>query len=175
MNTTDQHKHTNRAWPVRAIALVPLLAVVLLGAQQTQAKEFEAGEDWTVRWDNTFKFNYGIRTEEPHEAVYLQNSGTSGALGATGILADDGDLGWDQWDNITARVDILSELDAVFKDGKFGFRVSAAGWYDYAYKDDSDFPAAHPGSADPAKDAIFSGTNTWSGITHGPGQLSEFR
>jgi len=32
------------------------------------------------------------------------------------------------------RLDLLSEFDAVYK-GKFGGRVSAAGWYDHAYRD----------------------------------------
>jgi hypothetical protein len=132
--------------------------LVLLGAQQAQAKEYEAGEDWTVRWDNTFKFNYGIRTEEQSDAIVLQGNNAS-----VGILADDGDLGWEQWDTTTARLDILSEFDAVFKDGKFGVRVSAAGWYDYAYNDDTDFPVANP---------YLGGTNTWSLIESGPGQLN---
>ena len=129
MKTTDQHKHTNkrRAWPGQLFALAPLLAVALLGAQQAQAIEFETGEDWTVHWDNTLKFNYGIRVEDQDDAVFLQ-----GDNAATGILADDGDLGWDQWDTTTARLDILSEFDAVWKNN-FGVRISAAGWYDYAY------------------------------------------
>jgi hypothetical protein len=98
-----------------------------------------------------------LRTESPDPAVYLQ-----GNNGSTGILADDGDLGWDKWDATSTRFDILSEFDAVYKD-KFGFRVSAAGWYDYAYHGRTKFPAENP---------YLGGRNTWGGVSTGPGKLN---
>jgi len=157
----NQQKHSinikSTVWPGQWLAFVPLLVVVMLGAQPAQAMEFDSGDDWTVRWDNTLKFNFGLRTEKPNKAVYLQ-----GNNGSTGILADDGDLGWDQWDTTSARFDILSEFDAVYQD-KFGVRVSAAGWYDQAYASKTGFPASNP---------HLGGRNTWSGYTTGPGKLN---
>jgi hypothetical protein len=115
-------------------------------------------DDWSVRWDNTVKFNYALRAERPNADVYLQGDNAS-----TGILADDGDLGWDQWDTISTRFDLLSEFDAVWKD-RFGVRVSAAAWYDYAYEGRTDFPAANP---------YLGGRNTWGGLTTAPGELND--
>jgi len=159
VKTINQHKHSNKRtpWPGQRFALAPLLSVLLLGAPQVQAMEFDTSDDWTVRWDNTLKFNYGLRTESPDPAVYLQ-----GNNGSTGILADDGDLGWDKWDTTSTRFDILSEFDAVYK-GNFGLRVSAAGWYDYAYHGKTGFPAENP---------YLGGSNTWGGVSTPPGKLN---
>ena len=134
------------------------IALLLAGIQVAHAKEFATGDDWNVRWDNTVKFNYALRTESPSKDVFLQ-----GDNAATGVLADDGDLGWDKWDTISTRVDLLTEFQAVWKDN-FGVRVTAAGWYDYAYKDKTGFPAANP---------YLGGTNTWGGLTTGPGYLND--
>ena len=159
MKTIKRHKHTkkNTALKSQRFALAQLLAVVLLGAQPVLAMEFDTGDDWTVRWDNTLKFNFGLRTESPDPDVYLQGNNAS-----TGILADDGDLGWKQWDTTSARFDILSEFDAVWND-KAGFRVSAAGWYDYAYHGRTKFPAENP---------YLGGRNTWGGVSTEPGKLN---
>ncbi|MBI5443342.1 MAG: DUF1302 domain-containing protein [Deltaproteobacteria bacterium] len=78
-------------------------------------------EDLELRWDNTVKYNIGMRVEDQNGAI-LKNAN-----------ADDGDRNFDRWSLITNRFDILSELDFVYKRG-YGFRVSAAGWYDNAYE-----------------------------------------
>lgn len=39
--------------------------LLLVGLQAANAKEFATGDDWTVRWDNTVKFNYALRA--PHD------------------------------------------------------------------------------------------------------------
>lgn len=138
-----------------------LAAVLCLGfLQQAAAWEIETDNpDWTVRWDNTIKFNYGMRVEKPSPDVYLQ-----GQNAGTGVLADDGDLGWKQWDTTSTRLDILSEFDAVYQD-RIGVRISGAGWYDYAYHGRSDFPVPNPYYPAP-------GRNTWGGLTSAPGELN---
>lgn len=142
----------NRPVPA-SMAMVLLLACM----PAANARELVSNDDWNVRWDNTVKFNYALRAESPSTDILLQ-----GDNAATGILADDGDLGWDKWDTTSTRFDLLTEFDAVWRD-KIGVRVSAAGWYDYAYKDKTGFPAANP---------YLGGLNTWGGLTTGPGVLN---
>jgi len=142
------------SWPVYTSIAIALL---LAGVQAANAREFATGDDWNVRWDNTLKFNYALRTESPSTDIVLQ-----GDNAGTGVIADDGDLGWDKWDTISTRVDLLTEFQAVWKDN-FGVRVTAAGWYDHAYKGKTGFPAENP---------YLGGTNTWGGLTTGPGELN---
>ena len=99
-------------------ALKPMVAGLALAAasQQAAAFKFDTGSDWDVRWDNTVKFNYMVRAEDIKQGI---------VAGDRGLLADDADLGWDQWDTVSTRFDLLSELDVVWKD-KMGFRVTGA-------------------------------------------------
>tara|TARA_R110001599_G_scaffold353188_1_gene590629 strand:- start:69362 stop:70888 length:1527 start_codon:yes stop_codon:yes gene_type:complete len=66
----------------------------------------------------------------------------------------------------SSRFDIRTELDVVWK-RDFGFRVSAAGWYDAAYED-SDNPkkGTLPKSGGQAYDY------SWAGLTYAPGDYS---
>jgi len=93
-----------------------------MGVSSVQAIEIDTGnEDFAVRFDNTIKYNYGVRTENADKTML--NTPNS----------NDGDYNFRHaGTNITNRIDILSEVDVVFKDS-MGFRVSAAGWYDKAY------------------------------------------
>ena len=124
-------------------ALKPMVAGLALAvaSQQAAAFQFDTGSDWDVRWDNTVKFNYMVRAEDIKEGI---------VAGDRGPLADDADLGWDQWDTVSTRFDLLSELDVVWKD-KMGFRVTGAGWHDFAY-DESNHPGDNP---------YLGGANTW--------------
>lgn len=102
------------------------LGIALAVSQQAGAVQFKTSDDWSVRWDNTVKYNLAFRTENPDTDVIA---------GSNGALADDADLNFgDRWSNISNRFDLLSEVDVVWRD-KVGFRVSGAGWYDQAYKD----------------------------------------
>ncbi len=76
-------------------------------------------EDYDLRWDNSFRYNYGIRLKHPDAAI-INN-----------LNIDDGDRNFDKGE-VTNRLDILSEFDFRYKKD-YGFRVSGAFWYDQAY------------------------------------------
>ncbi|PTT90466.1 DUF1302 domain-containing protein, partial [Pseudomonas sp. HMWF031] len=119
MHNNKSHSHT---LPSRR----SLLALAILAASMpvAQAVEIDTGKpDWSVRFDNTVKYNYGVRTENADKRM----------LGTPNN--NDGDYNFRKGGtNITNRLDVLSELDVV-NQGKQGFRVSAASWYDQAYDD----------------------------------------
>ena len=108
-------------------------AIMLASLPAAQAVEIKTGnEDWAVRFDNTLKYNYGVRTENADKRMLATPN------------SNDGDYNFRKGGtNITNRVDLLSELDVVYK-GSMGFRVSAATWYDKAYENtgahDNPFP-----------------------------------
>jgi hypothetical protein len=74
--------------------------------------------DWAVRWDNTIRYNLGVRAEKQDSRIMLTSPFSDGKF--------------DRGDVVTNRLDVLSEIDAVYQ-GKHGARVSAAAWYDQAY------------------------------------------
>ncbi len=102
----------------------PLLAFLTLAGLTQTAGAFEIPtgiDDLAVHWDNTITAGLGWRAQgiDPvignnvttHQSDYkFPNAG-------------------DMWKK---RIDVLSEFDVVFRDN-YGFRVSAAGWYDAAY------------------------------------------
>ncbi|MFJ7284382.1 DUF1302 domain-containing protein [Pseudomonas sp. NPDC099000] len=115
-NKSHGHTHTSRH---------SLLALAILAASMpaAHAVELDTGNpDWAVRFDNTVKYNYGVRTESADKRM----------LGTPNN--NDGDYNFRKaGTNITHRVDLLTEMDVVYKD-HVGFRVSAASWYDKAYE-----------------------------------------
>ena len=108
----------------RAFRLATVGAAVFcaLGAPRgALALEFDTGnEDLKVRWDNTARYNLGLRVQNQDPAI-LGNAN-----------ADDGDRNFGNGSVVTNRLDVLSEFDIVWQ-RKYGVRVSAAGWYDQAY------------------------------------------
>ena len=100
------------------IAVAVAAAFATTGAQ---ALEFDTGNpDLSIRWDNTGRFNYAVRTE-----------GRDSKIGNS-PLADEGDYSFDRGDAVATRFDLLSELDVVYQ--KYhGLRISGAAWYDAAY------------------------------------------
>ena len=94
-----------------------------LGISPVQAIEINTGnEDFSVRFDNTLKFNYAQRVETPNSKL------------AHSWNNNDGDRNFSSGNPVSQRLDVLSELDVVYKE-KVGFRVSANSWYDHAYDD----------------------------------------
>ncbi|MBF7729110.1 DUF1302 domain-containing protein [Pseudomonas sp. N040] len=93
-----------------------------MGLSSAQALELDTGNsDFAVRFDNTIKYNYGVRTESADKTMLATPN------------SNDGDYNFRKaGTNITNRVDLLTELDVVYKQN-MGFRVSAASWYDKAY------------------------------------------
>ena len=107
--------------------LAPCAAAVALLCSGTAAWSFEVNtgnDDLSVRWDNTVRANYGVRVESRDSKI------------ANSAVADEGDYSFDAGDSVAKRLDLLSELDVVWKK-RFGARVSGAAWYDDAYGSDS--------------------------------------
>jgi hypothetical protein len=115
-------------------------ALALAGAAPAQAIEIETGNPNAVlRWDNTVRYNYGVRMKERDPAI-LGNP-----------QADDGDRNFAKNQAVTNRLDLLSELDFVV-DKKYGVRVSGAAWADAAYRSlatDANSPATYNGLGGP--------------------------
>ncbi len=77
-------------------------------------------EDVQIRFDNTVRYNLGLRTDGQADAIIRS------------INNDDGDRNFKRHGIVTNRIDLLSEFDVVYRKA-FGARVSAATWYDQAY------------------------------------------
>ena len=92
-------------------------------APMAHGVEIDTGNpDWSVRLDNTVKYNYGVRTESADKRMLATPNN------------NDGDYNFRKaGTNITNRIDLLTEMDVVYKNN-MGFRVSAASWYDKAYE-----------------------------------------
>jgi hypothetical protein len=109
----------------RSLFRVAAISAAVIGAYAASnaalAFEIDTGnEDWVIRWDNTFRYNLGVRAQKQDPAI-LGNAN-----------ADDGDRNFSNGSLVTNRLDVLSEFDVVWQK-KYGMRVSAAGWYDQAY------------------------------------------
>jgi len=108
---------------VGALKLTAIAAAVLAlaPAGAAHAFEFDTGnEDLAVRWDNTFRYNLADRVNSQNQALLKSPNN------------DDGDRNFNKG-IVSNRLDILSEFDVIYKK-RYGFRVSAAGWYDAAYR-----------------------------------------
>jgi len=101
-------------------------ALAALGAAGG-ARAFELGTgnpDLSVRWDNTLRYNLSTRVEGKDPKI------------ANAPNSDESDNKFDHGDVVNNRLDLLSELDLVYK-SRMGLRISAAAWYDHAYRDDT--------------------------------------
>ncbi|MFC4861749.1 DUF1302 domain-containing protein [Pseudomonas sp. MAHUQ-62] len=107
---------------LRRCLLASAIAAGIGAPAAVQAMEVDTGNpDWSVRFDNTVKYNYGVRTESADKRMLATPNN------------NDGDYNFRRsGTNITNRVDLLTELDVIHQGNK-GFRVSAASWYDKAY------------------------------------------
>ncbi|HEY6131978.1 MAG TPA: DUF1302 family protein, partial [Halioglobus sp.] len=79
-------------------------------------------------------------------------------------LSDDADYSVTPGHMVSERFDLLSEMDIIWKD-KYGFRVSGAGWYDFAYEN-SNYPNSGPTKAFP------SALSTWGSLSVNPGEYT---
>jgi len=114
----------SRRHPQRIAAAVAAACAVAF-AGDAAAFEFDTGNpDLTIRWDNTIRFNYGVRAESRDDKI------------GNSAVSDEGTWSFDRGDAVATRFDVLTELDVIFRK-RFGARLSAAGWYDAAYGDDS--------------------------------------
>jgi hypothetical protein len=128
------------------------------------AFEFNTPDDWEIRWDNTVKANVMSRVASQDKDIYDPRfSIPSGAA----AIADDATYSVDRSSGglVSTRIDLLSEVDVIWKES-FGFRISAAGWYDFAY-DDSDHPENGPTKG------FASAYSTWGSLTAKPGEYTD--
>lgn len=112
--------HNNKK-PASIHLIHALSAAIALASGSAFAFSIDTGnDDLTVRFDNTVKYNIGWRMEDRDQTlVNTPNFATS-------------TLSHGKGDVVTNRVDILTEFDVIYKEDH-GFRVSAAGWNDFAY------------------------------------------
>lgn len=124
MNTKLRFGHNGLARSALALA-------VLAATGGASAMQIDVGNpDIRLRWDNTVRYNLGIRAEDQDSAI-MNNPNF-----------DESDGKFDKGDIVTNRLDLLTEIDLAYK-WHFGARVSAAAWYDDAYSDrtvDSNVP-----------------------------------
>ena len=115
-------RRDNRRLPqLRQVCIAALTAAF----GSAQAAEFDTSTDLKLRWDNTVKYSAAWRLANPVPAL-------SGAANPNG---DDGDLNFAKG-MVSNRLDLLSELDLSY--GNFGFRASAAAWFDELYRRGTD-------------------------------------
>ncbi|HEX6735077.1 MAG TPA: DUF1302 domain-containing protein [Azonexus sp.] len=112
------------------------MALTVLGSGgSAMAFEIDTGnEDIEMRWDNTVRYNTGMRVQGRNDKI------------ANSPNSDEGTYSFDRGDVVTNRVDLLSEFDFSYKK-QLGFRVSGAAWYDAAYGDDSNSNPRYAGLA----------------------------
>ena len=141
-------------------------------SMQAQAFKFDTPSDWEVRWDNSAKANLMLRIEDQDPSVYdpRRTKGPDGPNPLAAGLADDATFSVDQYDFASQRIDLLSEMDVIWKD-KLGFRVSGSGWYDYAYENSS-YPSSGRTRADSAQ-FPRSANSTFAYLTVQPGEYND--
>lgn len=124
--------------PVRtAVALAAALT-----AAGAQAVGLDLGEsDWSVRFDNTIKAGLMARTagaEAPLvDSFRLLVPGVPASAFPQALNFNAGDDNFRSRGLVSKRIDLLSEFDAVYRKD-YGVRVSAAAWYDAAYRGTTD-------------------------------------
>jgi hypothetical protein len=116
--------------------------------------------DLSVRWDNTLKYNLTMRAQDVDKEIV-------GERGALAVLGDDADLGWKQGDIVSNRVDVLSEMDFIWKN--IGFRASGAAWYDHGYSGGT----GHPGFNKYLEQTSPNYADTWGSTAVRPGKLTD--
>jgi hypothetical protein len=104
---------------LRAVAA----AALSVAAGHAGAFQVELGApDLKMRWDNTLRYNLGKRIEAQDSRILASPS------------YDESDAKFSKGDIVTNRIDLLTEVDFAYVD-RLGLRVSAAAWYDDAYRD----------------------------------------
>jgi hypothetical protein len=97
-----------------------------VGVGSLRAAPIDLGDrDLELRWDNSVRYNLGVRTQKQDEAILANSS------------YDNSDSKFKRGDVVTNRLDLLTETDLVYK-RRNGIRLSAALWADLAYLSDTE-------------------------------------
>lgn len=120
--------------PRQRLRAVSVAASLVAVASHSLAGQIDVGNpDVEMRWDNTFKYSAGVRVKSPSATLTeFAPAPLGGGVGSAALNGDDGDRNFKRGGLISNRVDLLSELDVVYRKD-FGLRVSAAAWYDAVY------------------------------------------
>ncbi|MNZ18537.1 hypothetical protein D3C78_355520 [compost metagenome] len=105
--------------------MIPVVSALAMAVWAASAGAFEidtGNPDLAARWDNTVRYNAAWRVGEQDQSI-LNTPG-----------AGNSDRKFDRGDQITNRIDLLSEFDLIYKENA-GLRVSAQAWYDEVYDD----------------------------------------
>jgi hypothetical protein len=103
--------------------LGPLMAMAAIAvSSNASAMDIDSGNpDTTIRFDNSVRYNLGVRAQQRNPEAYNTTD------------YDESDSKFSRGRIVTNRVDLLSELDVVYKK-RYGARVSGSAWYDHAYR-----------------------------------------
>jgi hypothetical protein len=99
-----------------AAAVLALLAAGTAGAIEIDT----SNPDLSIRFDNTIRLNHAQRIEGRNPLI------------GNDVIADEGDYAFNPGEGVAERIDLLSELDIVYKK-RYGARVSGTAWRDFAY------------------------------------------
>ena len=124
----------------RSRAAVALAATIAAGGAHAVAIDLD-DPDWSVRFDNTLKGSLMARTEKADPALTdsfrLLVPGVPASAFPQALNFNAGDDNFRERGLVSERLDLLSELDAVYRKD-YGVRLSAAAWYDGAYRGKTD-------------------------------------
>lgn len=107
------------------------IGATLLAATANAASLLDE-DGWQIFWDNTIKYSTAFRTEGVSDQV------VNGPVvnGVAASQRDDGDRNFRKGP-ISNRIDLLTEFDVNYLKS-YGFRASAAAWYDTVYNTHTD-------------------------------------
>ena len=143
--------------PLRAVVRMVIgcaLVTGALGTRTASAFPIDTGNaDLALRWDTGIRYNLGVRARAQDPNI-LNNT-----------TYDNSDSKFGRGDVVTNRLDLLTESDLVYRK-RSGLRMSAALWYDQAYRSDSE-RTANPSFVVPGLGDISSAYpgNTYTGHT----------
>ena len=119
-----------------------LALAAALAAGAAHAVGIDLGEsDWSLRFDNTVKAGLMARTQNADPALVdsfrLLVPGVPASAFPQALNFNAGDDNFRKRGLVSERLDLLSEFDAVYRKD-YGLRLSAAAWYDAAYRGTTD-------------------------------------
>ena len=124
-------KHISRPEAGFRRSAIALASAALLGSSgAVYAFPIDAPPEWKINFDNTVLYNLGSRARD-----------VDSRIGNNPVFAESDYRFSKRGDIVTNRVSLLSEFDAVY-DRRYGMRLSASGWKDFAY---DDTPRTNPG------------------------------
>ncbi|MEO8524339.1 MAG: DUF1302 domain-containing protein [Caldimonas sp.] len=105
-------------------------------AANVAAMEIDVGNpDVKLRFDNTVSYSAAERLKNPSDGLAGATAVAPGVFAPNNANGDDGDNNFRRG-LISNRLDLFSELDISYR--QFGFRASAAAWYDAVYQRGND-------------------------------------